>query len=90
MQQVVLRHKLPIAQYTVLTQMANEMLHYPTPGEVFCYAFHVGFAIPGDAKTLFERQHQEVPVIIDRADWNAGATHDTFVCKMCDVRGNIF
>ncbi len=79
MQQVVIGHQLLIAEHWLLAQAAQQQRHAPAGGQIAQHAAHIHLAIPRNAQTLFEREHQQIAMVIDRADRDAGAAHDTFI-----------
>src|SRR5947209_1689524 len=88
-QQVIIRHKLWVAEHRLLTQATKQKLHIPARRQVVQHTAHIDVAIPRDAEALFEGEHEKVAMVVHGTDGDTGAAHDTFIGETGDVWSNI-
>lgn len=79
MQQVAIRYLIHIAQRSLLAQATDEHGDRPPGGQSLCHMLHIGGLLPRNAKPLFEREHQQIAVVIYRANGHARAAHNTLM-----------
>src|SRR5579885_173669 len=88
-QQVVVGDKLRVAEHGLFAQATEQGSDVPASREIGKDAVQIHVAIPGNAEPLLKREHEQVAVVIDGADGNAGTAHHTFFGETRHVRHDL-